>query len=127
MRNEIRFPALFRDDYQEYFKLRESIYLFSEGSKNHGGLLFKMKTRCSLMISCLSGIAQTLSDAHSRFEQCWLRVKESICVRVKMLFDLESQGCATAFVPSPPHITQSASACHYALQGLEKGEWGRKI
>lgn len=34
-----------------------------------------------------------------------------------MLFDLESQGQATGLVPSPLHITQSASVRHYALQG----------
>lgn len=37
-----------------------------------------------------------------------------------MLFDLESQGYATMLVPSPLHITQSASACRYVSQGQEK-------
>lgn len=50
----------------------------------------------------------------SRFKPCWLEVKKSICVRVKIIFELESQGHATGLVPFLLYITQGASGSHPA-------------
>lgn len=110
VRNEIRFPALFRADYQEYFKLRETIYL-SGVAEERSESFFQDENEVFL--------SRFAADQwhNSRFKSCCWRVKESICVRVQMLFHLESQGQAAGLVPSPLHITQSASARHYALQG----------
>lgn len=48
-------------------------------------------------------------------------VKKSICIKVKMPFDLKSQGHATRLVPSSLQITQSAS--QLSLFFTRKRKW----